>query len=283
MRRCLIISALSLAATVDVSPRAAYQTAPQSRVAAAPKAQSGAAKAQPGTHVDLAGNWGYMIGVSFSPKGGAMDAGTPRDGVPYQPWALEKFKSRNARAGPTATDATRVGPDLQTVSETDPLEQCDPNGVPRILTWPQKMKFVQTPDIVYIVYETGPFWRQVRLNAKHPEDLDPSWWGHSIGWYEGSDTLVVDTIGLNDKTWLDDTGRPHTDKLHVIERYRRADRDHLEVTLTIDDPGAYTATWSYGPKTLLRRTTEFGKQLWICTAEENKGFFNNVVEPTLTK
>jgi hypothetical protein len=61
---------------------------------------------------------------------------------------------------------------------------------------------------------------------------------------------VADTVGFNDKTWIDDVGRPHTDKLHVIERYRRVDKNHLQITLTIDDPGAYTASWSYGPTTM---------------------------------
>ena len=201
--------------------------------------------------------------MGSSPKGGDKDIGTPADGVPYQPWALAKMKSLKPRAGPNLTTEVRVGADLHAVEGTDPLEECEPNGVPRIHTWPTKTQFIQLPDTVYILYETGPNWRKVRLNAKHPDDVDPSYWGHSIGWYEGKDMFVVDSVGFNDKTWIDDTGRPHTEKLHVIERYRRVDASHLDVTLTIDDPGAYTATWTYGPKTLLARTTEFGGGLWI--------------------
>src|SRR5919108_67097 len=78
---------------------------------------------------------------------------------------------------------------------------CEPPGVPHIYLWPIKTKFVQTPEAVFILHELGPFFRMVRLNSKHPEDPDPQWWGHSIGWYENDDTLVVDTIGFNDKTW----------------------------------------------------------------------------------
>lgn len=232
------------------------------------------------SHVDLSGNWGYAIGGSFSPKGGPADVGTPADGVPYQPWALEKLKSRKTMSGPNATFATRVGSSLATTDTTDPLEQCDPHGIPRIYTWPAKFKFLQTPDVVYILYEYGPTWRSVWLNRKHPDDPDPSYWGHSIGHYEGSDTFVVDSVGLNDKTWIDDVGRPHTEKLHLIERYRRVDKK-LEITLTIDDPGAYTATWSYGPKTVEERTTDFGAAPWVCTIDQNKQFFSDVVKPTL--
>ena len=92
---------------------------------------------------------------------------------------------------------------------------------------------------------------------------------------------MVDTVGLSDKTWLDDVGRPHTDKLHVIERYRRLDKNRLEVTLTIDDPGAYTAPFTYGPRTVQLRTTDFGAALWTCTIENNKKFFNDNTNPTL--
>jgi hypothetical protein len=238
--------------------------------------------AQAGAAVDLSGNWGYAIGNSFSPKGTAQDAGTPADGVPYQPWALEKFKSHHTMSGPNATFASRDA-SLEVTDGSDPVEQCVPHGVPRILTWPAKFKFLQSPDVVYILYEYGPTWRPVWLNKPHPkpEDLDSSLWGHSIGRYEGTDTFVVDTVGLSDKTWLDDVGRPHTDKLHVIEKYRRLDKNRLEVTLTIDDPGAYTAAFTYGPRIVQLRTTDFGAALWTCTIENNKKFFNDNTNPTL--
>ena len=233
--------------------------------------------------VDLSGNWGYAVGNSFSPKGTAQDAGTPEDGVPYQPWALALMKSRRTMAGPTATFDTRGGDSLDARETSDPLEQCAPNGVPRILTWPTKFKFLQTPDVVYILYEYGPYWRPVWLDRPHPEAdvLDSNYWGHSTGRYEGSDTLIVDTIGFNDRTWLDDVGRPHTDRLHVIERYRRVDTNRLEVTLTIDDPGAYTSSFTYGPRIVQARTTDFGGASWTCTIENNTRFFKENTSPTL--
>jgi hypothetical protein len=253
-----------------------------------PSVSPQAAKTEPtqprsSQHVDLSGNWGYAIGGSYSPKGGPADVGTPNDGVPYQPWALAKLKSRKTMSGPNATFATRVGPGLDITETTDPLEKCEPHGVPRIYTWPSKFKFIQTPDVVYILYEYGPTWRPVWLNRKHPDDPDPTFWGHSIGRYEGSDTFIVDSVGFNDKTWIDDVGRPHTEKLHVIERYRLVNSQKLEISITVDDPGAYTATWTYGPKTVQARTTDFGAAAWVCTIDQNKQFFSDVVKPTINE
>lgn len=244
-------------------------------------AQTTASRA--GAQVDLSGNWGYAIGNSFSPRGTAQEAGTAADGVPYQPWTLALMKTRRTMAGPNATFDSRAGDALDVRETSDPVEQCVPHGVPRILTWPAKFKFLQTPDVVFILYEYGPFWRPIWLNRPHPpaDVLDATLWGHSIGRYEGSDSFIVDTIGFNDKTWLDDVGRPHTDKLHIIERYRRLDQDRLEVTLTIDDLGAYVSSFSYGPRVVQARTTDFGAALWTCSIEDNTRFFKENTNPTL--
>jgi len=86
-------------------------------------------------------------------------------------------------------------------------------------------------------------YRQIFLNEhEHPKDLDPTWYGHSIGKWEG-DELVVDTIGFNGKTWLDLAGHPTSDQLHVIERYSRPDFGHLKLVITIEDPVMYTKPW----------------------------------------
>jgi hypothetical protein len=85
----------------------------------------------------------------------------------------------------------------------------------------------------------------------HPADLDPTWYGHSIAKWDG-DTLVVDTIGFNDKFWFDFAGHPHTEKLHTTERYRRPDYSHLDFEVVIDDPGAYTRPFTmYGHSPLM--------------------------------
>ena len=95
-----------------------------------------------------------------------------------------------------------------------------------------------------MLFENNHWVRQIWMDGRaHPTDRAPNWMGHSIGKWDG-DTLVVDLVGLNDLTWLDASGRPHSDALHVVERYRRIGHDTLEIELTFDDPKAYTKPWT---------------------------------------
>lgn len=120
----------------------------------------------------------------------------------------------------------------------DPANRCLPMGVPRLSTYPQK--FVQTPSQIIILDEGDIHtFRIVYLNGRqHPAEVNPTWYGDSIGRWDG-DTLVVDTVGFNDRTWLDATGHPHTDQLHVTERYKRPEMNTLLREVTVEDPGAY--------------------------------------------
>ena len=223
---------------------------------------------------DLSGDWapdpnrgGIGQSLSVSDIGGRK-RGQEED-IPYQPWALAK----------TLAEKPSTGPDSDFGGTTDPqVLYCEPPGVPHIYLWPIKTKFVQTPEAVYILHELGPYFRIVWLNSKHPEDPDPQWWGHSIGWYENGDTLVVDTIGFNDKTWLDQMGHPHSEKLHLIERYKRLDATGLQVDITIDDPGAYTKPWNARRNFTLSRTG-FLRYQQICSVRENQRFFDNLGKP----
>ncbi len=144
--------------------------------------------------------------------------------------------------------------------------------------WPAKTRFVQTPEAVYILHEVGPVYRIVWLNAKHPDDPDPQYWGHSIGWYENDDTLVVDTVGLNDRSWLDQLGHPRTEKLHFIERYTKVDDKTIRVDMTVDDPGAYTKPWP-GQRTLTRSATGFLRYQWACSVRDNYENYEKVGKP----
>jgi hypothetical protein len=152
---------------------------------------------------------------------------------PLMPWAEEKYKTVKPGYGPRAT------PDSE-----DPILNCQPPGVPRIMLIPFPMQVIQIPGEVIMLFEYDHYIRHIYLNRReHPKELDLTWMGDSIGWWEG-DTLVVDTAGLNDKTWLDQVGHPHSDALHVVERIRRIDRDTLQDDLTIDDPKAYKKSWT---------------------------------------
>jgi hypothetical protein len=107
----------------------------------------------------------------------------------------------------------------------------------RIIQHPTHRK----PTHIFFLFEGNIHsYRQIFTDGrKHPADLDPTWYGHSIGWWEG-DTLVIDTVGFNDRFWFDFRGHPHTEKLHTIERWTRKDYGTLENKVTIDDPGAYS-------------------------------------------
>ncbi|MBV9505988.1 MAG: hypothetical protein JO323_13385 [Acidobacteriia bacterium] len=154
--------------------------------------------------------------------------------VPFLPWAKQVYEQREA-----------------TLSKEDPEGYCLPPGIPRMMNTPFPMQIYQLPDRILQVYEGGAhMWRIIYMDGRaHPKppELNPTYLGHSIGRWEG-DTLVVDVVGFNDRTWLDAAGHPHTEKLHVIERYTRLDENTLHYQATIDDPGAYTKPWTVGWK-----------------------------------
>jgi hypothetical protein len=120
--------------------------------------------------------------------------------------------------------------------------RCWPGGVPGIHLYTGYVKILQTKDTVWIMQERdGP--RRVYMNAPHSKDPAYSWYGESVGHYENGKTLVVDTIGLDDKGPVDRLNTPHTKQLHVIERYTLLDNGRMRVTFTVEDPGAYTQPW----------------------------------------
>jgi hypothetical protein len=155
-------------------------------------------------------------------------------------------------------------------SKDDPEANCLPTGVPRFAPYPWRI--VQTPTHkkathIFFLFEGNIHsYRQIFMDGrKHPTDPDPTWYGHSIGWYEG-DTLVIDTVGFNDKFWFDFRGHPHTEKLHTIERWTRKDLGTLVSEVTIDDPGAYTKPFTVSFTARLRPSEELME--YICQENE---------------
>ena len=137
---------------------------------------------------------------------------------------------------------------------------------PKINMAPVPFKIVQTDKLVVLVYEAFNLWRQVHLDGRDfAEDLNPSWLGWSKGRWEG-DTLVVETRGLNGKQWLDHAGLPTSDKLTVIEKFRRPDAGNLEIEYTITDPTYYTRPWTVMTKARLLPATEIFE--FICNENE---------------
>ena len=151
-------------------------------------------------------------------------------------WGKEQFKAAKSSFG---------SHEYPLEETNDPvLSKCFPPGVPRVYMHPFPFQFIQTPGEVVMLFEVDSLRREIYTDGQpHDAALLPLWMGNSIGHWEG-DTLVVDTVNFNDKTWLDRIGHPHSDQLHVIERFRRTAPDHLVDDITIDDPKAYTKPWT---------------------------------------
>ena len=152
------------------------------------------------------------------------------------PWGKERYDA--VRAG--LTDFDEQPPD-----ELDHERYCYPRGPSRMFTggaWPFEIR--QMPDVVFLFFERDHWVRRVYMDGReHPDGYPVTWMGHSIGKYDG-DTLVVDTVGINDRTWIDGLGHPHSEALRLVERFRRLSRDSLEYSFRVDDPKAYTKPWS---------------------------------------
>ena len=149
-----------------------------------------------------------------------------------QPWAKDELKKLNEHIIAGGTGYTRQ-------------VSCWPMGTPAFLLYPvAPIYFIQTPTEVLIMTQLNQEVRHVYLNVFHSEHVKPSWWGESVGHYEG-DALVVDTIGMNRQTFVDNFRTPHSDKLHTIERFKiAADGKSMDVSLLVEDPGAFTMPWN---------------------------------------
>ena len=187
--------------------------------------------------IDLSGVW-EPVDHTEDPAGGIEGSHAPKymvnvmrdfkGGAPFQPWAAELFKQRQANK-----------------MRDNPMIRCLPAGVPRMAAYSHPYKIVQTADLIVMLYESQTLFRQIFMDGRaHPEDPEPTWLGYSVGKWEG-DTLVVETIGFNDKTWLDGFGHPHSEAMKVTERYQRRDAGHMDIEVVIDDPKAYTQPIRY--------------------------------------
>jgi hypothetical protein len=170
----------------------------------------------PGGRPDLSGVW-TPDNVKH-----LENIGTGEKPLPLLPAAAALFENRKADHG-----------------KEDPDANCTLSGVPRIEAVPFPFKILQSSDEVVILYEAFTTFRQVFMDGRSlPPDPQASWMGYSVGKWDG-DTLVVETAGFNDETWLDSAGTPHSDALHVTERYHRRDIGHLDIQITLDDPKTF--------------------------------------------
>jgi hypothetical protein len=165
--------------------------------------------------------------------------------LPFTDWGLSQWKSYDAANG-------------------DYTGQCLPFGLVRSINSPDPVQIMQNDQFFSLLHEQNSWFHVVRLNAQHPKDPMPTWFGDSVGNWEG-DTLVIDTIGFNGRTRLDTIGHPHSDQMHVVERWQRPDLGHINYEITIDDPKTYTKAWK-NTRTFILRTDW---QIMEYSCEEN--------------
>ena len=161
-------------------------------------------------------------------------------------------------------------------------ERCWPIGTPGFVIYSlvEPFYFYQTPKEVTIINQGGPEVRHIFMNVPHSKNPVPSWYGESVGHYENGDTLVIDTIGISDKTFVDNYRTPHTTKMHVVERLRIVEGGKaVEVTIDVDDPGAFTTPWSARQR--LRRV-EQAPMMEIACNENNPNYLNQYRFPMPT-
>jgi hypothetical protein len=158
-------------------------------------------------------------------------------------------------------------------------ERCWPVGVPGFNAYSlvEPFYFYQTPEKVVVINQGGPEIRRIYLNVTHSKDVKPSWYGESVGHYENGDTLVIDTVGISPKSYVDNYRTPHTEQLHVVERWKLAlDGRTVDVSIFVEDPGAFTMPWSAVQRW---RRVEASPLLPVACNENNGDFFSQGLVP----
>lgn len=195
-------------------------------------------KPSPAPRRDLSGIWDPGLnGIGMFGAKAMPDDGKPEHEPPYTPAGLEALqltKPNGGRRGVTPTETN------------DPVFQYgDPQGMPREDLYELRtLQIFQTPQNMAVLYQFDKVWRVIWLDGRElPKDPEPRWYGYSVGKWVDDYTLIVETTGTNDRTWIDRAGRPQSLDMRVEERFHRLDRDHLELTVTINDPTMYTKPW----------------------------------------
>ena len=225
-------------------------------------------KAAPAPRRDLSGIWDVantMEGIS--PQGVKSHA-------PFTVWGADIANNvYKPGDGPRRVLIGRVN---------DPLDSCDPAGFPRNLLFELRpFQVVQAPNQVLMLYQYQRVWRVIWTDGRElPKDPDPRWYGYSIGRWADDYTFLVETVGLDERTWLDNAGDPHSSELRVEERYVRVDHDTVELTVKIDDPKAYTDPWLARDKlhlTLQPAKTDILEM--ICAPTEAEAYKKAIADP----
>jgi len=191
----------------------------------------------PAPRRDLSGIWD---------AGGAGIGARGATPSPLTPWGEALGKTHKAGDGVRMAPIAEINDPLSTMG--------DPEGFPRNLLFELRpFQVVQTPNQVLFLYMFEKRWRVAWTDGRElPKDPDPRWYGYSVGKWEDDSTFVVNSNGTDERTWLDNAGNPHSNEMRVEERYHRVDMNTMELTVTIDDPKAYTKPWVARNKLVLR-------------------------------
>jgi len=183
---------------------------------------------------DLSGIW--QVPGDPRPQGGLFGIGESLNSIYFRN-ILADFKPGEEPLTPYGAERLREHTKL---GAFNPTLNCLPDGVPQGNLLPQPFKIIHSTGVIVMLYEVETTFRQIFMDGrKHPADMSPTWQGYSIGRWEG-DTLVIETAGFNDRSWLDRRGTGHSEEMRVVERFRRRDFGHLELTMTITDPKTFT-------------------------------------------
>jgi len=192
----------------------------------------------PAPRHDIGGTWdpGPTSGIQVLGSASKPDDGKPGHQPPYTPLGLEKMNENHPSAG-----FRSVLPG----NTNDPIDQGDPQGIPREDLYELRVaQIVQYPEKVLILYTYGRVWRVIWTDGRDfPKDPEPRWFGYSIGKWVDDTTLLVETRGVDDRTWIDRAGRPHSADMVVKEWFHRVNQDRLELSVQVDDPKMYTKPW----------------------------------------
>jgi hypothetical protein len=225
----------------------------------------------PGIQINGANEHRSILTGNTAPRGGEPDERNIPNPLPYTALGEETLKTHKPTGQGVRAVPTSLG--------NDPVNLCDPPGFPRMeLSEFRNLEIVQLPDHVLILTQNYRTWRTVWTDGRElPADPEPRWYGYSVGKWVDDYTFVVQTTGLNEKTWLDNQGRPHSSDLKVEERFHRVDNDHMELTVTIDDPKMYTKTWQGLNKFPLRRQPRgFDIREIYCSPSDLAGYEQDV-------
>jgi len=236
-------------------------------------------KSAPAPRRNLSGAWDGLNEGGTQPKGAKdyPDDASHRPEPPYTALGKEARMRNKAGEGEEQVPIAMVN---------DPVDSCEPVGFPRTDLFSLKaMTIVQTPNYVIWLNQSHNVYRIIWTDGRElPKDPVPRYYGYSVGHWEDDYNFVVDTVGMDERTWLDNVGRPHSSALHVTERFHRVSRDLLELTVTIDDPKIYTKPWVAADKlTLHLLPADFDMGEMICSPSEMSQYKKLVANPISDK